>query len=300
MTSDRKPLSRRTVLLGAAATAGLAATRARLARGEETRPAPQAMPTCFVGHGSPMLALDEAKGRELTRMGAALPAMKAILVVSAHYERSPVTLGATTTRPLIYDFRGFPRALYQVRYAPPGAPGLARRVTALLSPLGPVQSDPRRGLDHGAWVPLRWMAPKADVPVLPVSLPTHDPQTLWRLARALAPLRDEGVLILGSGNMTHNLRRIDGRAGAPTPAWASEFDDWARTTLSARSFDALLDWERKAPAARTNHPTVEHFVPLLVAAGASRRSDAVSFPITGFDAGSLSRRCVVFGDDGVR
>lgn len=295
MSARSASLTRRTLVLGAAATAGLAATGVRAAFGEEARPAPTRMPTCFVGHGSPMLALDATKGAELTRLLAAMPTPKAILVVSAHYERSPVTLGATTTRPLIYDFRGFPRALHQVRYPAPGAPALARRVTTLLSPLGSVRSDPRRGLDHGAWVPLRWMAPKADVPVLPVSLPTHDPKTLWRLARALAPLRDEGVLILGSGNVTHNLRRLDGRRGAPTPSWAAEFDAWAETTPKGHAYDALLDWERKAPAARTNHPTVEHFVPLLIAAGASQRSDRVSFPITGFEAGSLSRRCVVFG-----
>jgi len=291
---DDRDLSRRSVLLGAAASAGLVLTRTALARAKEPASAP--MPVCYVGHGSPMLALDQERGRELTDWARSMPKPSSILVVSAHYERSPITIGATTTRPLIYDFSGFPRALYQVRYAPPGAPDLARRVAALLTPLGDVRADPARGLDHGAWVPLRWMAPAADVPVLPVSLPTHDARSLWRIGRALGPLRDEGVLLVASGNLTHNLRRIDTRPDAPVPSWASDFDAWAETTLRDRSMDVLLDWERKAPAARLNHPTVEHFVPLLLAAGASRDSDRVAFPITGWDGGSLSRRCVTFGN----
>jgi 4,5-DOPA dioxygenase extradiol len=241
-----------------------------------------------------MLALDAARGKEFTDMAAALGRPVAVLVVSAHYERSPVTIGTTETRPLIYDFRGFSRALYEVEYAAPGAPKLARRVEQVLSPLGPVASDPRRGLDHGAWVPLKWMYPEADVPVLPVSLPSHDARTLHRIGQALRPLREEGVLILASGNATHNLRRIDGRRGAPTPAWAAEFDAWLAEITTRREVDALLDWEKKAPAARTNHPTVEHFVPLILAEGARRDDDQVAFPITGWDAGSLSRRCVTY------
>ncbi|MHC5009421.1 MAG: DODA-type extradiol aromatic ring-opening family dioxygenase, partial [Planctomycetota bacterium] len=206
----------------------------------------------------------------------------------------PITIGATTPQPLINDFRGFPRELYRVRYSPPGAPKLARRVQQLLAPLGDVRSDPRRGHDHGAWVPLRWLYPHADVPVLSVSLPSHRPAALLRIGRALRPLREEGVFILGSGNVTHNLRRLDGRRGAPTPTWASEFDAWSRQVLARHDVDALLDWERKAPAARTNHPTVEHFVPLIIAAGASSERDTVTFPVSGFEAGSISRRCVNF------
>jgi 4,5-DOPA dioxygenase extradiol len=144
------------------------------------------------------------------------------------------------------------------------------------------------------------MFPAADVPVLSLSLPTHDARALWSLGRALRPLRDEGVLVLGSGNVTHNLGRLDARPDAPAPAWAVAFDLWAEAVLLRREADALLDWERKAPAARTNHPTVEHFAPLLVVAGAQHDEDRVRFPIRGFEAGSISRRCVSFEPAGMR
>ncbi len=308
MSDGDKAVSRRTLIRGAVAGAAILATglgaRAEEpavgAPGKEPEPAPKPpprpprMPVAFVGHGSPMLALDAVRGREFHAWAESMGRPVAVLVVSAHYERRPVTLGATRTLPLIYDFRGFPPALYQVRYAPPGAPRLARRVAQALAPLGPVAEQPDRGLDHGAWVPLKWMYPGADVPVLPVSLPSHDPRALLALGRALGPLRDEGVLILGSGSLTHNLRRLDGRPGAPTPAWAADFDAWVSDVLARRAVDELLDWEQRAPAARTNHPTVEHFVPLILAEGARRTDDAAAFPITGFDAASISRRCVTF------
>lgn len=294
--------SRRDVLAGATAAAALLASGLRGARAEDlpqenesapVRPSqPSLMPAAFVGHGSPMLAVDEARGREFRDWARSMGDPVAVLVVSAHYERRPITIGATRTLPLIYDFRGFPRALYEVKYAAPGAPKLARRVAQVLEPLGTVASQPERGLDHGAWVPLKWMYPNQDVPVLSVSLPSHDPRTLVAIGRALRPLREEGVLILGSGSATHNLRRIDGRAGALTPSWASEFDAWLADVMTRNDVDALLDWEQKAPAARTNHPTVEHFVPLLLALGARRDDDQATFPITGFDGASVSRRCV--------
>ncbi len=278
--------------------AGLAAAGVALAwpdrRAWADGAAPRRAPSSYVGHGSPMTALDREKGAPLVRWGEAVARPDAILVVSAHYERAPVTIGATRTRPLVYDFRGFPRELYQVRYPAPGAPALAKDVAKRLAPLGTVYEDPTRGLDHGAWVPLRWMAPQADVPVLLLSLPSHDPKALWRIGRALRPLRDEGVWFLGSGNLTHNLRQIDPRPDAPVVAWASEFDAWATEALRRRDVDALLDWERRAPAARTNHPTVEHLVPLLLAVAASFDDDVVRFPVTGFEHGSLSRRSVSF------
>lgn len=290
--STSNPLSRRSLIAGAAAGAALFATDAF---GETPAPKPkvQAMPSLFVGHGSPMLAVDAAKGAELTRIAQGLPRPVAVLVVSAHFERAPATIGATTQRPLIYDFGGFPRALYQIKYPAPPAPKLARRVRKVLAPLGRVADAPRRGHDHGTWVPMRWMYPKADVPLLSLSLPTHDPKQLWKIGRALQPLRDEGVLIVGSGNVTHNLRRITRGATKP-PAWAAEFDQWTTKTLQTNDVDALLDWTRKAPAARTNHPTVEHFVPLVLATAARKATDAVTFPVTGFEAGSLSRRCALF------
>jgi 4,5-DOPA dioxygenase extradiol len=202
-------------------------------------------------------------------------------------------LAATRTVPLIYDFSGFPRPLYAVKYAAPGAPVLAQRVRALLKPLGGVKDAPNRGLDHGAWVPLVWMARDADVPVLQLSLPAQDGPALVNLGRALAPLRDQGVVILASGNLTHNLRAIDMRPGAKPPAWAADHDAWLADVLARRDLDALTDFRRRAPALQQNHPTLEHFTPILVAAGAAAPAwSAAKFPVTGWDAGSLSRRCV--------
>jgi 4,5-DOPA dioxygenase extradiol len=291
---DDRPdvLDRRTVLAGGAGLALSALGQRALA--DDAAPPPR-VPVAYVGHGSPMLALDAARGSAFTALGSAIGRPRAVLVVSAHFERAPATIGATRTVPLVYDFRGFPQALYQVRYPAPGAPRLARRVGEVLAPLGGVTRAEDRGHDHGAWVPLRWLYPDADVPVLSLSLPTHAPQALFRLGRALRPLRDEGVLILASGNLTHNLRRVDPRPDAPVPAWAHDFDAWAVGVLVRHDVGALLGWERAAPAARTNHPTVEHFVPLLVAAGAAHDDEAVTFPITGFEAGSLSRRSVAWG-----
>jgi 4,5-DOPA dioxygenase extradiol len=241
-----------------------------------------------------MLALDAASGAEFTNWAAKLPKPRAILVVSAHYQKAPATLGTTRTLPLFYDFGGFPRALYQVKWPAPGAPKLAQRVQELMRPLGGVRQDERRGLDHGAWVPLKWMHPKADVPTLELSLPSQDPKALWKLGRALRPLRDKGALILTSGSLTHNLRARRNPHG-PVATWAKEFEAWCMQTLAANDVDALMDWQRKAPAAKTNHPTVEHFVPLIVAAAARLPGEAPQYPIHGFDGGHLSRRCVQFG-----
>ena len=287
---DVRAITRRTFLTGAAAAAALATTR--VARGEAPAPAPriERMPAAFVGHGSPMTAVDAARGKELRGWAEAIGKPQAILCVSAHYERRPLTIGATTKRALIYDFGGFPRELYRLTYPAPGAGELATGVAKRLAGVTRVQRDARRGHDHGTWVPLRWMYPDADVPVLSVSLPGHDPKTLFRVGRALGPLRDEGVLILGSGMLTHNLRHR-GRPGAKPPTWSSEFDAWAKRVIDTNDVDQLLDWQRKAPAARTNHPTVEHFVPLVLALGARRASDKVRYPIVGF-SGSMSRRSV--------
>lgn len=296
MQSEAPDLDRRVLLAGAAATAALAALGGRPLEAEEAKPKPApvpSMPVGFVSHGSPMTALSKTRTREWGAWTASMPKPVAVLVVSAHYQRSPVTIGATTTQPLIYDFGGFPKELYRIKYSPPGAPRLARRVQQVLSPLGRVRTDARRGHDHGAWVPLRAMYPRADVPVLSVSLPSHDARALFRMGRALRPLRDEGVFILGSGAMTHNLRYRPRRGEKRTP-WAVEFDAWIAQTIEKADVDALLDWQRKAPAARTNHPTVEHFVPLLIAAGARRDGDVSTFPLAGFDGPAASNRCVTF------
>jgi 4,5-DOPA dioxygenase extradiol len=222
-----------------------------------------------------------------------MPRPKSILMVSAHWEARPTTLGATRTVPLVYDFYGFPERYYQTRYEAPGAPGLAARVRELLQQQGiPAAEDPARGLDHGAYVPLVAMYPDADVPVLQVSMPALDPAELVALGRALSPLREEGVLVFGSGFLTHNMR-FAFKPG--TPGWAREFDDWAKQALERFDVDALQDFRARAPAAQTALPTWEHYAPVLVAAGAASLGERprTSFPVTGFWMdGAFTRRSV--------
>ncbi len=253
------------------------------------------MPVVFAAHGAPILLDDAAWMGELAAWANALPKPKAILMVSAHWEQRPTTLGATETVPLVYDFYGFPERYYQTRYPAPGAPALAARVRELLrAKATQVADDPGRGLDHGAYVPLVAMYPEADVPVLQISMPMLDPQALFALGQALAPLRDEGVLVFGSGFLTHNMRYAF-RPGIP--AWAREFDAWVADALARLDVDALLDFRSRAPAAETALPTWEHYAPVLVAAGAvAEDRPRVSFPITGFwMEGAFTRRSVQFG-----
>lgn len=216
-------------------------------------------------------------------------------MVSAHWQSAPMTLGATTRVPLVYDFYGFPEKYYRVRYPAPGSPWLAERVTALLGGGTAVAHDPTRGLDHGAYVPLTVMYPEADVPVLQISMPSLDAAELLALGTRLAPLRDEGVLVMGSGFMTHGLPFLhDFRPEAPPPAWSSEFDAWAAETLARGDVDALLDYRHRAPGVHYAHPTVDHFVPLFVALGASlEKTEIPRTVIEGYFLG-LSKRSVQF------
>lgn len=252
------------------------------------------MPVLFAAHGAPVLLDDEAWVAELAAWAGALPRPQAILVISAHWERGPATIGATAPVPLVYDFAGFPERFHRLAYPAPGAPGVADRVRALLAAAGqPVADDPDRGLDHGVWVPLLAMYPAADVPVLQVSLPALDPQALVGFGRALAPLRDEGVLILGSGFLTHNLSYAF-RAG--TPEWAVAFDDWVADALARFDLEALAGFREQAPSSRQALPTWEHFAPLLVAAGATgTTTPRVTFPISGWWlGGAFTKRSVQF------
>jgi 4,5-DOPA dioxygenase extradiol len=289
---DRRSLLR---LLGAAgSSAGLAACARSVT---PSAAASGAMPVIFLAHGSPLLLDDRGWVAELAAWAQALPRPRAVLMLSAHWLDRPVTLGATKTVPLYYDFSGFPPEYYRTAYPAPGAPGLATRVRQLLGP-GNVADQPERGLDHGAYVPLAAMYPRADVPVLQASLPTLDPAALLALGGALAPLRREGVLIVGSGFLTHNLRAMDMRPDAAPPGWASDFDAWAGAALARRDVDALLDYRAKAPGVQQALPTHEHFVPVIVALGASLDGSGaarVRFPITGFAYGSAARRSVQFG-----
>lgn len=253
------------------------------------------MPVIFAAHGAPVLLDDGGWMGELAAWGQAMPRPEAILMVSAHWEQRPLTLGAMRTVPLTYDFYGFPERYYRTEYPAPGAPDLAARVRGLLAGAGaPVAEDPERGLDHGAYVPLVAMYPKADVPVLQISMPGLDPGRLFRLGVALAPLRGEGVLIFGSGFLTHNMSYAF-RPG--TPAWARDFDAWAADALARFDVDALLEFRSRAPAVETALPTWEHYAPVLVAVGAaSGTTPRVTFPITGFwQDGAFTRRSVRLG-----
>jgi 4,5-DOPA dioxygenase extradiol len=224
------------------------------------------MPVLYLSHGAPPLADDAVWTRQLAAWSAELPKPAAILMVSAHWENAPLTVGATTTVPLVYDFWGFPRHYYEVTYAAPGAPALAASVRALL---GTVHEDQDRGLDHGAYVPLKEMYPDADVPVLQMSMPSLDPAELFSIGQRLAPLRDEGVLIVGSGFFTHNLSGMNPDPAGPAPSWSAEFDHWGAEALAARDFDTLLDFQHRSPSAGLAHPRTEHFAPLFVSLGAS-------------------------------
>ncbi|MBK1784604.1 dioxygenase family protein [Prauserella cavernicola] len=255
------------------------------------------MPVLYLSHGAPPLADDATWTRQLAGWSADLPKPTSILIVSAHWEEAPLTIGATTTVPLVYDFWGFPEHYYRVRYGAPGAPELAAKVRRLLhSGPTPVHDAPDRGLDHGAYVPLVEMFPGADVPVLQVSMPSLDPQELYDLGRKLAPLRDEGVLIIGSGFFTHNLRAmqsVDGVNGAP-PAWSTEFDHWGAQALTSGDIDAVLDFQHKAPGAQIAHPRTEHFAPLFVSLGAGGDAAAPRTVIDGYWYG-LAKRSVQIG-----
>ncbi|MFL5304891.1 MAG: DODA-type extradiol aromatic ring-opening family dioxygenase [Polyangia bacterium] len=255
-----------------------------------------ATPAIFLAHGSPVLLDDAGWVAELGAWARALPRPRAILMLSAHWVDRPVTIAATRTVPLVYDFYGFPEKYYRVTYPAPGAPGLAARVRALLAGQA-IAEAPDRGLDHGAYVPLICMYPQADVPVLQVSLPSMDPAELLALGRALAPLRREGVLIVGSGFLTHNLRTLDLRPGAAPASWALEFDAWAADVLARRDVDALLDYRQRAPGVRQALPTHEHFVPVITALGAAIDDPSAkpTFPIAGFTYGSMTRRSLQLG-----
>ena len=249
------------------------------------------MPTIFVAHGAPPTLDDAEWMSELGRWADAMPRPKSILMISAHWERAPLAVGATKPRPLVYDFHGFPRRYYEIGYPAPGAPALAARVAELVA----VERDESRGFDHGVYVPLLGMYPKADVPVLQLSLPTLEPAKLVELGRKLAPLRDEGVLVAGSGFIVHNLRAADFSA-KEMPAWAREFDAWVAEKLEKRDVDALVKYRADAPGAAMALPTHEHFVPLFVALGASLgRDDTVAFPIRGTWLGSFTKRSVQLG-----
>jgi 4,5-DOPA dioxygenase extradiol len=230
---------------------------------------------------------------ELFTWAQSMPKPKAILIVSAHWESAPVSLSATGAAvPLVYDFGGFDRRYYELTYPTPDASDLARRVAGAMPSAEPVHQHASRGLDHGAWVPLKVMYPLADVPVLQLSIPTHDPDRLLELGRRLRPLRDEGVLVIGSGFMTHGLPYLTREMVVDNvaPGWSRDFDAWAAEKLAVGDVDALAGYESQAPGVRYAHPTVDHYVPLFVTLGAaSDPEQPAETVLDGFKMG-LARR----------
>jgi 4,5-DOPA dioxygenase extradiol len=229
-------------------------------------------PTVFLSHGSPMLALTDAPARDFLRgLGATLGRPRAIIVASAHWETQRPVVSGMARNSTIHDFYGFPQALFDLRYEPPGAPGIARVAAGLLTAAGlPAVVDPARGLDHGAWVPLLLMYPEADVPVFQVSLQREDPAYHLRLGQALAPLREQDVLIVGSGSFTHDLSRFRRVAtDAPEAADVAAFGAWFDAAVMAGRTQELLEYRRLAPFGAAQHPTEEHLLPFYVALGAA-------------------------------
>jgi 4,5-DOPA dioxygenase extradiol len=251
---------------------------------------PTRMPALYIGHGAPPLLDDPLWSSQLADLARGLPRPTAILIVSAHWESAPVSLSANGA-PLVYDFGGFDAKYYRMTYQTPDATALARRVAAMMPAAEPVHQHASRGLDHGAWVPLRIMYPAGDVPVLQMSLPTHDPVRLMALGERLRPLRDEGVLIVGSGFLTHGLPFLEEfRVDAAAPGWSTDFDAWAADALARGDVDELADFRAHAPGMPYAHPTVEHYTPLFVTLGAATQPDEPGLQvIDGFWMG-LSKR----------
>jgi 4,5-DOPA dioxygenase extradiol len=256
------------------------------------------LPAVFLSHGAPTLAVEDVSDTQAwAALARELPRPREILVVSAHWDTDEPAVGGVERPETIHDFFGFPNELYQQRYPAPGAPALAEKTAKRLEIAGlPCVVDPSRGLDHGAWVPLKWMYPDADIPVTQLSVQSRrGPRHHHALGRAIADLRDEGVLILCSGGIVHNLRELEWHLrGSKEPIeWARLFNDWIATHVERGALDELVDYRRQAPAASRSHPTEEHFDPFFVAMGAG------GFPARrlelGFDLGSLGMDGYVFG-----
>lgn len=250
------------------------------------------MPSLFVGHGSPMNAIEQnAVTAAWAELGAVLPRPKAVLAVSAHWESDGTRLLAVDSPETIHDFSGFPRELNAVKYPAPGNTALAKKLARELG----AEPSFEWGLDHGVWSVLVHLFPKADVPVIPLSLDRgKSPAEHLAFARKLAPLRQEGILIFTSGNIVHNLRAYQRSLSATPYPWAEKFDAFAADALSKGDFAALAAYENQGCAAELSAPTPEHFLPLLYAAGASLPGDSLTFPVTGYQNASISMRSVKF------
>ncbi|MCC6536006.1 MAG: 4,5-DOPA dioxygenase extradiol [Bryobacterales bacterium] len=257
------------------------------------------LPAIFFGHGSPMNAVtDNAYTAAWREIGKTRPRPRAILAISAHWYVPGTGVTVSTSPRTIHDFGGFPDELFRVQYPAPGDAALARRVEELLAPL-PVQRDESWGLDHGTWSVLCRVYPQADIPVVQLSIDrTKPPAFHYEIGQRLAPLRDEGVLIAGSGNVVHNLRRLVWSPDAEPHDWAARFETQIRQTLQARDFAPLIAYEKLGPDAMLAIPTPEHYLPLLYVMGAAQARDAIRFPVEGIDVGSISMLAVEVGGDG--
>lgn len=262
-------------------------------------------PTLFVSHGAPTWALDPGTlGPALGRLGKEMHDVSAVLVVSPHWQTRGLQVMSTPQPPTVHDFSGFPRALHEMRYPAPGAPILAQETAALLNAAGNAATlDDTRGIDHGAWVPLRFLKPDADVPVFQASMPLKLTTTgALQLGRALAPLRERGVMIMGSGSLTHNLRDVNtsapGRSTYGEP-YVRVFTQWIREHVQARDYAGIVDYRAQAPHAKRAHPTEEHFLPLLVALGAAGNNEKVLMLDGGITYGCLAMEAYAFGVAGV-
>ncbi len=250
------------------------------------------LPTLYMSHGAPMLLEDDLWMSQLADWAKSMPTPKAILIVSAHWEAAPISISSTAAHtPLVYDFSGFAPKFYDMKYETPDASWLGDLVAKVLPDNEPLHEHPSRGLDHGAWVPLRVMYPDADIPVLQLSMPTHDPIRLMAIGQRLKELRSEGVLVIGSGFMTHGLRFLrDYRTDAQAPGWSTEFDIWAAEALAKGDVESLIKYKDLAPGMPYAHPTVEHFTPLFITLGASDNPEMpVQTKIDGFFMGLAKR-----------
>jgi 4,5-DOPA dioxygenase extradiol len=256
-----------------------------------TTPETGRMPALYIGHGAPPLLDDALWSSQLRDLAARLPRPKAILIVSAHWESAPLALSASGPNVgLVYDFGGFEEKYYRMTYQTPDASALSRRIVAMMPDSEPVHEHPSRGLDHGAWVPLKIMYPEADIPVLQLSMPTHDSTRLLALGERLRSLRESGVLVIGSGYMTHGLPFIDWHDPDTVPGWSSEFDLWAADALARGDVEELARFRSSAPGMPYAHPTVEHFTPLFVTLGAATDPTApVTTAIDGYAIGLAKR-----------
>jgi len=233
------------------------------------------MPALYIGHGAPLLLDDPVWTSELKELAANLPTPRAILIVSAHWESAPLTIGATDYgTPLIYDFGGFDPKYYNLEYKTPDASELANLVKSVLADNQTVAEQSNRGLDHGAYVPLLTMYPEANIPVLQMSIPTHDPAELVKLGQRLSKLREQGILIIGSGFLTHGLPYLsEFKIEATPPSWSVEFDQWAQEAINNADLDALMNYRNLAPGLPYAHPTVEHLSPIFVTLGAASNNN---------------------------